>query len=217
MVKKSNTPHIFDAILSFIKPFLDFRRKNKEWLPYILTPLLEKTVKQYLQLYNSLCSSDPEYDYCKDSKKGFYNFLSDILQEALPQISSFDSIKLLKYLNSLKSQGVLFIPIHIQDLGDGLVKENLIERVIDISLNTIQPKNLVEAMGILNIISTIATITTQKDGICEELNITFKYKQEEEKVKDLVIKYAQTIANKMGYVIKGRQVDSTLIKLRCCK
>ncbi|BDC19954.1 hypothetical protein [Acidianus sp. HS-5] len=217
MVKKSKELQIFGAIRSFINPFLAFRRKNKEWLPYILTPLLEETVKQYLELYEHLCLSEPENDYCKDSKKGFYNFLSDILQAVFLQISSFDSTKVLKYLNPLKSRGIHFIPIYNQDLGDGLVKENLIEKVVDIYLNTIQPKNLAESMGILNFISTIATITTQKDGICEELSITFKYKQEEEKEKDLVRNYAKIIASKMGYEIKGVQVDPTIIKLRCCK
>jgi hypothetical protein len=192
------------------------KSKDKQLLPYILTPLLEKTIREYKQLYSRLCSSEPQNEYC-NNPKGFYNFLSDILQELIPLISSFEVLKDIKTLNYLKSQGFYLIPVHKQDLGDGLIKENTIEKLVNSYLNIVQPKNLADGIGLLNLISAGVTITTQKDGICEELNITFKYKQEEEKVKDLVIKYAQTIANKMGYVIKGMQVDSTLIKLRCCK
>ena len=194
------------------------KRKGLLELRYTLTALLNEVVEEYRHLYFQLCSTEPEKEYCKDRKNGFNNFLSDILHQSLPLISSFDSIKELATISYLKSQDFYLIPVPKQYLGDGVIKirEEVIDRLVDAYISIQQPKSLSEGVSFLSLISPVATITQQKDGICEELNITFKYKQDENE-KNFLINYLKALAIKMGYTIREIRLDPTLIKIRCCK
>ncbi|AWR97832.1 hypothetical protein DFR86_09940 [Acidianus sulfidivorans JP7] len=184
------------------------KRKSLIKLNRTLLPIQDQTLEKYRKLYI-------QYKQ-QTNAKDIGDFISQILETIYPLISSKDlqSLNAAEIIENLKNSGYYIIPVQ-QDI---VKKYNIFdEKFVDTFLSNYSPRNLIDGIKMfLNLHTSGATVIPKKEGICEEIQITFKFKPDKE-LEQILAQYIEKLITKLNYQIREYKDTDGNLKFLCCK
>lgn len=184
--------------------------KNKKLLNLnrTLVPINDETLAKYRQLY---------FQYRQDMNlKDVGDLISKILESIYPIIASKDikSLDAIQILENLKNSGYYILPINQSKIMEYRIYD---DKVVETFLLNYTPKNLVDGIKtFLNLHTAGAVVTPRKDGICDEIQISFKFKPDKN-LEQILSEYVKALILKLGYRIQEYKDTDGNLKFLCCK
>lgn len=144
------------------------------------------------------------------------DFISKILEMIYPIIASKDpkSLNSLQVIENLKNSGYYILPVNQTIIAEHKMFD---DKLVDAFLLNYTPKSLVDGIRtFLNLHTAGAIVTPRKDGICEEIQISFKFKPDKN-LEQILSEYVKALITKLGYRIQDFKDAEGSIKILCCK
>ncbi|ARM76605.1 hypothetical protein [Acidianus manzaensis] len=184
------------------------KKKTLLKLNRTLVPIQDQTLNKYRQLYLQYKN--------ETNAKDVGEFISQLLEKIYPLISNKDlqSLSLAEILENLKSTGYYILPIQQENIKEYNIYD---EKFIDAFLSNYTPKNLIDGIKtFLNLHTAGATVIPRKEGICEEIQVSFKFKPDQA-LEQILAEYIKKLITKLGYQIREFKDTDGNLKFLCCK
>lgn len=184
------------------------KKKKLLQLNRTLVPIDDNTLAKYRQLY---LQHKQEIN-----AKDVGDFISQILEAIYPVVATKDlkNLDVIQILENLKNSGYYIIPVNQSAIAEYKIYD---DKIVDTFLLNYNPKNLVDGIKtFLNLHTAGVIVTPRKEGICDEIQISFRFKPDRT-LEQILSEYVKALIVKLGYRILEVKDTNGNMTFLCCK